>query len=214
LLGKGRYAEAKAASARALAVLPQRNPLRPEVAGQVRACERFLKLQGRLPRVLRGEDRASSTPEGLDLAQMCHHKRLYAAAARLYAEAFTADPKQADDMKAQHRYSAFCDAALAAAGQGEDAARLDDKERARLRKQALGWLHADLASYTNLSASGAPDARALVRQRMQHWQQDSDLAGVRDKAALAKLPAEEQKAFTQLWADVAALLKKAEERAK
>jgi len=36
------------------------------------------------------------------------------------------------------------------------------------------------------------------------------LAGLRDKEALDKLPAEEQKAFTQLWADVAALLKKAE----
>ena len=37
-----------------------------------------------------------------------------------------------------------------------------------------------------------------------------DLAGIRDKAALAKLPAEEQKAFTRLWSDVAALLKRAE----
>ena len=45
---------------------------------------------------------------------------------------------------------------------------------------------------------------------MQHWQKDSDLAGLRDKEARAKLPAEEQKAFAQLWADVAALLKKAE----
>jgi len=49
---------------------------------------------------------------------------------------------------------------------------------------------------------------------LDHWQKDSDLAGIRDAAALAKLPAEEQKAFTQLWADVAALLKKAEEKPK
>jgi hypothetical protein len=47
---------------------------------------------------------------------------------------------------------------------------------------------------------------------LQHWQQDADLASVRNKDALAKLPAEEQKAFTQLWADVAALLKKAGEK--
>jgi hypothetical protein len=40
------------------------------------------------------------------------------------------------------------------------------------------------------------------------------LAGIRDKAALVKLPAEEQKAFTRLWADVAALLKKAEGKTK
>ena len=44
---------------------------------------------------------------------------------------------------------------------------------------------------------------------MRHWQKDTDLAGIRDAAALAKLPADEQKAFTQLWADVGALLKKA-----
>jgi hypothetical protein len=41
---------------------------------------------------------------------------------------------------------------------------------------------------------------------------DSDLSGIRDTGALAKLPADEQKAFNQLWADVAALLKKAEEK--
>jgi hypothetical protein len=47
-------------------------------------------------------------------------------------------------------------------------------------------------------------------QTLNHWQRDTDLAGIRDTAALAKLPEDEQKAFTQLWADAAALLKKAE----
>ena len=49
---------------------------------------------------------------------------------------------------------------------------------------------------------------------MCHWQQDTDLAGLRDAAALAKLPADQQKACTQLWADVAALLKRAQEKPK
>jgi hypothetical protein len=47
---------------------------------------------------------------------------------------------------------------------------------------------------------------------MKQWQEDTDLAGVRDAAALAKLPAKERAAFTTLWADVAALLNKAEEK--
>jgi hypothetical protein len=51
-------------------------------------------------------------------------------------------------------------------------------------------------------------------QTLSNWQQDTDLAGIRDAAALAKLPADEKKACTQLWADVAALLKKAEARTK
>jgi hypothetical protein len=37
---------------------------------------------------------------------------------------------------------------------------------------------------------------------------------VSDGAALTKLPADEQKACTQLWADVAALVKKAQEKPK
>ena len=53
-----------------------------------------------------------------------------------------------------------------------------------------------------------------MQRTLRHWQQDTDLAGIRDAAALAKLPADEQKAFAQLWADVAALLKKAEEKPK
>jgi hypothetical protein len=49
---------------------------------------------------------------------------------------------------------------------------------------------------------------------LNRWQRDSDLAGIRDQAALDKLPADEKKAFAQLWADVAALLNKAEVRPK
>ena len=58
-------------------------------------------------------------------------------------------------------------------------------------------------------ASGRKEDRAAVQQKLRHWQKDTDLAGIRDAAALAKLPADERAAFTQLWADVAALLKKA-----
>src|SRR5262249_12597231 len=39
LLRQGRYAEAKDASSRALALLPPTHPLRPRVAEQVQACE-------------------------------------------------------------------------------------------------------------------------------------------------------------------------------
>jgi hypothetical protein len=54
----------------------------------------------------------------------------------------------------------------------------------------------------------------MVQQWLRHWQKDTDLAGLRDKEAMAKLPAQEQKAFTQFWADVAALVKKAGQETK
>ena len=44
---------------------------------------------------------------------------------------------------------------------------------------------------------------------LQHWKEDGDLAGIRDPEALAKLPAEEQRVWRALWADVDALLQKA-----
>ena len=45
---------------------------------------------------------------------------------------------------------------------------------------------------------------------LRHWQADPDLSGLRDTAELAKLPADEQEACKKLWADVQALLDKAE----
>jgi hypothetical protein len=55
-----------------------------------------------------------------------------------------------------------------------------------------------------------PDkARPLVIERMAHWQQDTDFAGVRGTEALAKLPEAERAEWTKLWQDVAALGKQA-----
>jgi hypothetical protein len=79
-----------------------------------------------------------------------------------------------------------------------------------LRGQALRWLQADLALYTNLANREEPTAKQAVRQRLAHWQEDTDLASVRDKAALDKLPEDERQHWRKLWEDVAALLKKVE----
>jgi hypothetical protein len=97
-------------------------------------------------------------------------------------------------------------------GQGEPLP--DDAAKAKLRRQALDWLKAELAVWTKQLESGPPEARPHVVMTLSHWRKDTDLAGLRDEAALAKLPAEERQAFTRLWADVAALLKKAQEKPK
>src|SRR5205823_2800449 len=133
-------------------------------------------------------------------AQVCYFKKLYAASARLRADAFREDPKLADDIASGSRYDAACAAALAAAG------RPDDPEQARWRKQALDWLRADLTAYGRLLESGRPDDRRLVWQRLRIWQGDPDLAGLRDPAALAQLPADERQACRRLWAEARTLL--------
>jgi hypothetical protein len=148
----------------------------------------------------------TSNAERLAMAEWCEIKKLPLVAIDLYAAAFAADPKLADDQNAAHRYDAACLAMRAAAGRGNDAANLDDKARTRLRQQARDWLRADLALWTRQLDTGKTADRAAVQRMLSHWQKDTDLAGIRDTAALAKLPGEEQKACTQLWADVAAVL--------
>ncbi len=212
LLGKRRYGEARDASARALELLPQNDPSRAAATRQLQACERLVKIEPRLPLLLKGEDKPADNAERLDFAQLAYDHKHFAAAARLWAEALQADPKLADDRQKQYRCNAACAASLAAAGQARDEPPLDDAAKALLRRQALDWLRAELAVLGQQLQSGGPGAAAQALAILAHWQKDTDLAGIRDAAGLAQLPADERKACTQLWADVAALLKKAEEK--
>src|SRR5262249_54261190 len=140
--------------------------------------------------------------------QMPYQKR-YAAASRFYAEAFAAEPKLAENPEQGNRYNAACAAALAGCGQGRDASRLEDNERARLRKQALGWLRADLGGWAQKLSNQADKTRPVAVQTLQHWLTDTDFAGVRGAEALSRLPAEaERQSWQQLWNEVSVMLKR------
>jgi formylglycine-generating enzyme required for sulfatase activity len=102
-------------------------------------------------------------------------------------------------------------ATLAAAGKSPNAPSLDDAANAKLRRQVLDGLKAELIILTKQLESAPP---AIIVQTLDRWQKDPDLASIRDAAALAKLSAGEHAVFTQLWADVAALLKRAQEKPK
>src|SRR5262249_33868974 len=129
-------------------------------------------------------------------------------AADLHAAAFAVNPKLAKEY--DHRYDAACYAVLAAAGQGTDAAGLDDKERSRLRQQALAWLQADLDDWRGLLDKQPATIRIVVIQKMKRWQRDPDFDSVRGAAALSQLPQAERQPWQQLWADVAATLAQAQ----
>jgi tetratricopeptide (TPR) repeat protein len=204
---QGRFTEALEALRRGHELGSKTPGWRYPSADWVRQCERLVALDRRLPAVLRGEAEPTSAAERLEFAHLCgRYKRQHVTASRLYADAFAADPRLANDLRAGHRYNAACYAALAAAGQRTEP--LPDKAALMLRRQALGWLRADLTVYTRLAGGAEAAARQAVRQRLAHWQQDTDLAAVRDPAALARLPDDERKAWRQFWDDVAALLKK------
>ena len=60
----------------------------------------------------------------------------------------------------------------------------------------------------HLADKGNPNTRQAVQQLLAHWQEDTDLAALREAKSLASLPQKERAAWQQLWADVAALRKK------
>jgi WD40 repeat protein/serine/threonine protein kinase len=186
----------------------------PVARHNLRVARQWKWASQRLPSILKGEAQPAGAAERLRLAAFCQQpfKGLYATAARFYGEAFADKPQLAEDLRLQHRYNAACAVALVGCGKGKDAAGLADEERARLRLQALTWLRADLAAYDRLLEKGPAPARAAVQQRLRHWQQDTDFAGVRDAGPLARLPAQEQLAWQKLWADVAATLATAQQQ--
>jgi serine/threonine-protein kinase len=208
LLRQGRLAEARASLRRSLALLAQDEAQRSYAAAQLRQCESLLQLGPKLSEVLTGAVRPASADERVGYAVLCARTKRNAAAARLYAEAFAADPGMTDNPRTGHRYNAACAAALAGTGQGEDAGKLDEAERGHWRKQAVAWLRDDLAAFRKLLEDGRPEAQASVRNALRRWQHDPDVACLRDRDAVDKLPADEREACRHLWDDIEAILQK------
>jgi tetratricopeptide (TPR) repeat protein len=207
LQNKGRFAEALQCFRRGHELGSKRPGWSYPSAEWVRTAEMRAALEEKLPDLLAGRIEPADDAERLEYAQMCQAKHLDHAAVELYVDAFAADPKLAEDLGARHRYSAAVSAVLAAVGRGEDASQLDDRERARLRQQAIDWLRADLVLHARRLETGKPEDRAASQDALRKWQEDPDLACVRDAAALNLLPAKDRDGFGKLWPDVAALLR-------
>jgi serine/threonine-protein kinase len=172
--------------------------------------EHLASLASRLPAVLAGKQKPSDAAEMLQFAQLCYDRKLQSASARLWRDAFQAQPKLAEDMRIQNRYNAACAAALAGCGQGKDEPALDEAAKACWCKQAIEWLTADVAFWSKHAALGTPPGVQPLGQVLQHWKVDTDLAGIRDPGAVAKLPPEDREACQSLWVEVDALLRKAQ----
>jgi tetratricopeptide (TPR) repeat protein len=198
--------------------LGSKSPRWPYPSAQwVKQCEHLVELDGALPAILSGKKQPGDAGQRVEYAQICQMKHLYASAARLFLEAITAQPNLAAALDNGLRYNAACAAALAGCGEGDDKPAPDEKDRARLRRQALDWLRAELAGWRTWrrqqADSEAPAVRDALRKTLQHWREDSDLAGVRDEPALAGLPEAERAEWKAIWADVEKTLAKVQDAA-
>jgi serine/threonine protein kinase/tetratricopeptide (TPR) repeat protein len=206
LRGAGRYPEALVELKRGHELGSAQPGWRFPSAQWVKECERLLEkadaqqdpaTQGsdQLARILRGELQPVDAGERAEFARLCQAHGYNATAARLSAAGF-------DDLGAPARYLAACAAALAGTGQGKDAAKLDAKERARWRGQALAWLRPDLERMQTKLKKEPQRWRTRVLAELRYWQTDPRLATVREESALARLPEAERAAWRQFWAEV------------
>ncbi|WP_422927948.1 protein kinase domain-containing protein [Singulisphaera sp. PoT] len=211
LIRRGRDAEAAAEAKRWLLHEFNSDPKAAEVRNQWKRVEHLLAIDARLPAILEGKARPADPAEEREIAGFClFFKKQYVAASRFYASAFTAEPDFNDAARMRDRYNAACAAALAATGQGADAGRLDEPARSALREQALGWLQSNLDVWIRASQQEDPIGRKQLAEDLRHWQRDSDLAGIRDTADLARVPEPERLACRRLWDEVGSLLARAE----
>ncbi|MFN0053794.1 MAG: hypothetical protein ACKV0T_16565 [Planctomycetales bacterium] len=171
-------------------------------------------LAQRFPAVLRGDDKPANNAERLDFARIAFDEKHFAIAARLWAEALESDPQSGDDRLTQIRYQAARAAVHAAAGEGKDEPPLDDAAKAKLRRQALAWLEAELATWEKVLESDSPADRVRVVRILAGWRQERDLAGFRDGDALARLPGADRKGWRALWANVETATDTARSRAR
>jgi serine/threonine protein kinase/Tfp pilus assembly protein PilF len=179
-------------------------------------AERMVGLHKRYTALSTGAAKPTSAAELAELAQFAlSEKHCNFIAAQWFHDAFAEDPRLASQMNAGartisgHRYNAACAAALA--GTVPDGEKLTEDERAEWRTRAHDWLSADLRAVEEVatttgskSSDGAnPRTRAVVT--LAHWQQDPDLAGIREPERLAALPEGERMKFEAFWIEVKAI---------
>src|SRR5262249_10944566 len=109
-----------------------------------------------------------------------HLKRLHEASAA-FQKASDLDPQNARNLAARN----------AARAGSEQAGNLNAADRAKLRARARALLQAELDRYARATPAEQLDTMLQAVERLPRWQQDADLAGVRDPKALAQLPEDE-----------------------
>jgi serine/threonine protein kinase/Flp pilus assembly protein TadD len=177
--------------------------------------EQAAKLDKRLPAVLEGKDQPKDAAECLIFAKLCPmaHHVLMAASARFFAEAFARDPKLAEDLIAEHRLIAARVAGQAGCGLGRDAVNLDEKERARLRGQALDWLRADLAAFAR-ELDNPKVQPGWVAFNLHRLLDDPSFKAMRGSEVWSRVPEAERQPWKKLWDDIAATQARAQQRFK
>ena len=155
-----------------------------------------------IPEFAAGRDKIVDPVTLCEYAFICDRplQRQYALATRLYARAFTADPKTAPG----RRYHAARAAVQAASGLDIELTTFGVEEYGVLTDQARLWLQTELADLRSQAAN--PKNWPSIRRTCTRWKADPALAPVRAPEWLAEMSGTDRQAWQELWADVDALI--------
>jgi tetratricopeptide (TPR) repeat protein len=167
-------------------------------AAIVQAGERFVEWDARFEQLLRDAVIPQTVDEQVQFATFCAAKRRHGVAARVLATALLAKP----DQKAIYCLDAAKHAVLAAFAADTDDSPDNQKQRADFCMQAHGWLRHQVELNEASLGKKSQEGDNAVRLRAQWMKHHRDFASVREPEQLAKLPANEQALWRQLWQDV------------
>jgi tetratricopeptide (TPR) repeat protein len=207
----GQFSQAVMAWQQGLTNLPADHEERPQITRRLQQARTWAALENQIIQILSGKAEPARAEEWLQCINFAEVNTYYLTAARLWKRALAAHPELTANVNSNARYRAAAAAVRSGLVPGRDTGRLDEDDRARWRLQALAWLGQDLERFVQLADGGTANDLALVRAACQQWQQNPALAGVRDAAALQRLPEGESQAWQQFWAKVAALSQAARE---
>lgn len=161
-------------------------------------CEHMADAKRKLEDRLTGRTVTATPEETAGMADVAYTLGRYVVSARLFREAFAADPEIASDPSRNARYEAAAAAIHSAAGAGPDAADLDAETKSKWRREALAWLRAELdVRISHLKDDKIP--RPEVRTELRELLRDRDFNSVRQPESMTELGDEEFGAWSRFW---------------
>src|SRR6185436_4128234 len=106
LKSEGEFKEAVSALKQSRDLLPPEHPGRQSMQRLIQSCERQIELESKLPAILTGDAQPASAAERVEYAAIATAKKRFTSAARLYEEAFAAEPDLATDVFSYRRFDA------------------------------------------------------------------------------------------------------------
>jgi hypothetical protein len=190
LVNRGRFPEARQTLLRARGLVESQGAQSPRLERALNRCEAFLRQEGTSGRTL----------PPIAYADYLRSRGKYVDAAKVYARAL--GPWRVGPADSPARIWAALTAARAAGGACPD---LDPGRYDRGLGLALSWLRGAMAEWRDRVEREPARNLPGVRGALETLQLCGDLAAVRDREGLARLPEGHRLAWEAFWADVATL---------